>query len=79
VEGADVGGRKGDGAEPCGVVSQCSSSSSSWCCLLRSLIKPLSSCRRKLEEEDEEEEFFNHYKNDLKRHAHTRRVSPART
>ena len=23
------------------------------------------------EEEEEEEEFFNHYKNDLKRHAHT--------
>ena len=22
-------------------------------------------------EEEEEEEFFNHYKNDLKRHAHT--------
>jgi len=22
------------------------------------------------EEEEEEEEFFNHYKNDLKRHAH---------
>ena len=25
----------------------------------------------RLEEEEEEEEFFNHYKNDLKRHAHT--------
>jgi len=24
-----------------------------------------------MEEEEEEEEFFNHYKNDLKRHAHT--------
>jgi len=23
------------------------------------------------EEEEEEEEFFNHYKNDLKRHAHS--------
>jgi len=23
------------------------------------------------EEEEEEEEFFNHYKNDLERHAHT--------
>jgi hypothetical protein len=23
------------------------------------------------EEEEEEEEFFNHYKNDLNRHAHT--------
>jgi hypothetical protein len=23
------------------------------------------------EREEEEEEFFNHYKNDLKRHAHT--------
>ena len=27
--------------------------------------------RREEEEEEEEEEFFNHYKNDLKRHAHT--------
>ena len=26
---------------------------------------------REEEEEEEEEEFFNHYKNDLKRHAHT--------
>jgi len=26
---------------------------------------------RREEEEEEEEEFFNHYKNDLKRHAHT--------
>jgi len=26
-----------------------------------------------VEEEEEEEEFFNHYKNDLKRHAHTPR------
>ena len=27
--------------------------------------------RRRAEEEEEEEEFFNHYKNDLERHAHT--------
>jgi len=27
--------------------------------------------REEEEEEEEEEEFFNHYKNDLKRHAHT--------
>ena len=27
--------------------------------------------RPRLEEEEEEEEFFNHYKNDLERHAHT--------
>jgi hypothetical protein len=27
--------------------------------------------RREEEEEEEEEEFFNHYKNDLERHAHT--------
>ena len=26
---------------------------------------------RREEEEQEEEEFFNHYRNDLKRHAHT--------
>jgi len=25
-------------------------------------------------EEEEEEEFFNHYKNDLKEHAHTNRT-----
>jgi len=34
-------------------------------------------------EEEEEEEFFNHYKNDLKRHAHTQdsliRRDPANT
>ena len=29
------------------------------------------SLRGSKEEEEEEEEFFNHYKNDLKRHAHT--------
>ena len=29
-----------------------------------------------MEEEEEEEEFFNHYKNDLKRHACHRRMRP---
>jgi len=32
---------------------------------------PVVRFRRRREEEEEEEEFFNHYKNDLKRHAHT--------
>jgi hypothetical protein len=39
-------------------------------CLLFQLQELLSLPSRE-EEEEEEEEFFNHYKNDLKRHAHT--------
>ena len=35
-----------------------------------SALRP-SSWRPDKEEEEEEEEFFNHYKNDLERHAHT--------
>ena len=31
-----------------------------------------------MEEEEEEEEFFNHYKNDLKRHAHESHGSAVR-
>ena len=37
----------------------------------RDLIKDLRGTAGGEEEEEEEEEFFNHYKNDLKRHAHT--------
>jgi hypothetical protein len=32
---------------------------------------PAEQVKPEREEEEEEEEFFNHYKNDLKRHAHT--------
>jgi len=40
--------------------------------LRRQLRQPRGPRRREEEEEEEEEEFFNHYKNDLERHAHTR-------
>ena len=37
--------------------------------VLKGLRRTFRTQRRR--EEEEEEEFFNHYKNDLKRHAHT--------
>jgi hypothetical protein len=33
--------------------------------------RPISGEEDEEEEDEDEEEFFNHYKNDLKRHAHT--------